>query len=80
MKHQIVIVYRLTIFLVCLTVILLAINLLKKEDEKIKKEKSEKEEFTEWEEKNEIEYKANETIRVKFSKTGEVVAMDMNDT
>ena len=79
MKHQIVIVYRLTIFLVCLTVILLAINLLKKEDEKIKKEKLEKEEFTEWEEKNEIEYKANETIRVKFSKTGEVVAMDMND-
>ena len=39
MKHQIVIVYRLTIFLVCLTVILLAINLLKKEDEKIKNEK-----------------------------------------
>lgn len=35
--------------------------------------------FEEKEEINTIEYKANQTIRVKFCKTGEVVAMDMND-
>ena len=39
-------------------------------------EKDEKEDF---EEKNTIEYKANETIRVKCTKTGEIVAMDIND-
>ena len=30
-------------------------------------------------EKNTIEYKANQTIRVKYSKTGNIVAMDIND-
>ena len=33
----------------------------------------------EFDEKNTIEYKANQTIRVKYSKTGNVVAMDIND-
>lgn len=35
--------------------------------------------YQEKEEKNIIEYKANEEIRVRFHETGEIVAMDMND-
>lgn len=31
------------------------------------------------EEENVIEYKANQTIRVRISKTGEIIAMDIND-
>lgn len=65
----------LSVFLV-LTTILFCINLFKTNEEK-KKEKEQ--EIEEKEEKNTIEYKANQTIRVKFTKTGEIVAMDMND-
>ncbi len=63
-------------FLIIITIALFIINLLseignnKKEEEKVLEQK---------EEKHTIEYKANETIRIKFSKTGEIVAMDMND-
>lgn len=60
--------------LLVLTCVLFVINLLTKEDEP-----KESLSFEEKEEINTIEYKANQTIRVKFSKTGEVVAMDMND-
>lgn len=38
-----------------------------------------KNKYKEFEEKNIIEYKANQTIRVKMHKTGEVIAMDIND-
>lgn len=65
----------LSVFLV-LTIILFCINLFKVNDEKKKKEQ---EEIVKKEEKNTIEYKANQTIRVKFTKTGEIVAMDIND-
>lgn len=53
--------------LLCLSIILLCINAL------LQSNKEEKEE------KQIIEYKANQTIRVRITKTGEVVAMDIND-
>lgn len=59
-----------------LTVILFCINLFKINTEKKKKEQQE---IIEKEEKNTIEYKADQTIRVKYTKTGEIVAMDIND-
>lgn len=60
--------------LVFVTFVLFFINLLGE-----KELPEEKISFEEKEEINTIEYKANQTIRVKFTKTGEVVAMDMND-
>lgn len=62
------------IIITCLLFILNKMNInlqIKKEQEEI--EQKEKEE------KDTIEYKANQTIRVKMSKTGEIVAMDIND-
>lgn len=56
------------------TSILFIINLLNKY-EGVKEELN----FEKEDEINIIEYKANQTIRVKFSNTGEIVAMDMND-
>ena len=62
--------------LIILTIALFCVNLL---SERSKKEQKEKEEIIQKEEKNTIEYKANQTIRIKLSKTGEVIAMDIND-
>lgn len=63
-------------FFIILTMSLIVINILK---DSVKK----KEEFEikneELQEKNIIEYKANETIRVRMSETNEIVAMDVND-
>ena len=62
--------------LIILSVILFCVNLWQNsKEEEAKKEEENKEN----EEKNMIDYKANETIRVKLCKTGEVVAMDIND-
>lgn len=58
-----------------LSLILSIINVFIKSDE-------EKKALVQQEEKNEkqiIEYKANQTIRVKMCKTGEIIAMDIND-
>ena len=58
-----------------LSIILLIINVFVKED-------TEKEALVKEEEKKEkqiIEYKANQTIRVRMCKTGEIIAMDIND-
>lgn len=58
-----------------LSLILSIINIFIKADE-------EKKALVKQEEKNEkqiIEYKANQTIRVKMCKTGEIIAMDIND-
>lgn len=65
--------YYFLFFMIILTSILFIINYLKEKN--IKKE----EEYNEKEEKNIIEYKANETIRVKMHETGEIIAMDIND-
>lgn len=66
-----------TITIIILCVILFGINsyINKKEISK----KKEEEKNNEFDEENTIEYKANQTIRVKYTKTGEVVAMDIND-
>lgn len=76
MKRWLVFLYSLICLLVILSVILFCINLF----QELKSEKEQQEEEKkEAEEKNIIEYKANQTIRVKICKTGEVVAMDIND-
>ncbi len=62
--------------LVILTCILFVINLLK---DKVEEKKEEKLEEKEEEEEYIIDYKADETIRVRLCDTGEVVAMDIND-
>lgn len=76
MKRKLLNIYICICILVILTVILFCINLAKENNEKKVKANEEKKEE---EEKYEIDYKANETIRVKMTKTGEVVAMDIND-
>ena len=67
--------FRYSIFVILiLCVILFCINkyITNKNIDKKNKDK-------EFEEKSIIEYKANQTIRVKMHKTGEIVAMDIND-
>ena len=61
------------VFMCVITSCLFAINLLEE------KSKKKEQEYIQREEKNIIEYKANETIRVRMHETGEVVAMDIND-
>ena len=61
------------IFMCILTSCLFVINILKEKNEIKEKE------YIKREEKNIIEYKADETIRVKLHETGEIVAMDIND-
>lgn len=63
-------------FFIILTMSLLGVSILKDKSDKDKKFKEKNEEY---QEKNLIEYKANETINVKMTSTGEVVAMDVND-
>ena len=66
-----------TIIMVVLCVILFCTNnyITKKENDK----NMENDKAEEYKEKNIIEYKANETIRVRCTKTGEIIAMDIND-
>ena len=61
-------------FLILGTIILIIINQIIK-DEELDNNIS----IEEKEEINTIEYKANETIRIKMTKTGEIIAMDIND-
>lgn len=77
LKKWITYTYILMCVLVIATVILFIINIFinKKKDEE-NKVLEKKEEF---EEKIKIDFKANETIRVRLCKTGDVVAMDIND-
>lgn len=66
-------IYFLTSILILITSFLFIINIW------VKKKEEQKNEEKKIEEKMIIEYKANQTIRVKFHQTGEVVAMDIND-
>lgn len=69
-------IYFFMCFLIILLAALIGINVLKdisNKNQEVKEEKEIKEE------KKIIEYKANQTIRVKFCNTGEIVAMDVND-
>lgn len=77
LKKWITYAYIFMCVLVIATVILFVINIFvdkKKEEEELFEEKKE-----EAEEKYKIDFKANETIRVKICSTGEIVAMDIND-
>ena len=65
--------YVVMCFFLIVTCILFIINLI------IGKKSEQIEEQNKKEEKYVIEYKANQTIRVKFHKTGEIIAMDVND-
>ncbi|MEG2348692.1 MAG: stage II sporulation protein D [Clostridia bacterium] len=75
MKYRFSFLHFFTAFFIILTVVLFAVNMLKDIDKKNKKDDQKQLQ----EEKKIIEYKANETIRVKMSKTGEIIAMDIND-
>jgi len=68
-------IYFFTLLLIISICILLLVNNIINKNEKVKQDEIIKKK----EEKNTIEYKANQTIRVRFSKTGEIVAMDIND-
>lgn len=74
--------FNLKTFYICMcaltiiTSVLFCINIIK---DKISKKNEEELKKKNQEEKYEIEYKANQTIRVRLSKTGEIVAMDIND-
>ena len=61
------------IFMCILTSCLFVVNIFKEKSNK------QEHEYMQKEEKNIIEYKANQTVRVKFHETGEIVAMDIND-
>lgn len=63
-------------FFIIITMSLLVINILK---DKSKKDEEFKIKSEELQEKYIIEYKANETIRVRMTETDEIVAMDIND-
>lgn len=71
MKKRPAFLYPLGI-LIIVTIALIVINALKN----VNNDKEKKEEVKE---KYEIDYKANQTIRVKMTNTNEVVAMDIND-
>lgn len=76
MKKGLNFFYLFTIIFIILSIILSIISIyVTKNKDKKNKEKIEQEN----QEKQDIELKANETIRVKMSQTGEVVAMDIND-
>ena len=66
-----------TIIMVVLCVILFCTNnyITKKENDK----NMENDKAEEYKEKDTIDYKANETIRVRCTKTSEIIAMDIND-
>lgn len=66
-------VYYILIFFIIFTACLFVLNIFKEKNSK------KDQEYIEKEEKNIIEYKANETIRVRMHETGEIIAMDIND-
>ena len=68
--------YYILAFFIIITSVLFCINLLLEENNKNIKHQ---EENKEKEEKNIIEYKANESIRVRMHESGQIVAMDIND-
>lgn len=73
-------IFFVSCFLIILLSALIIINVLKNigQENKIK-EQEEKENEILQEQKNMIEYKANQTIKVKICSTGEIIAMDVND-
>ncbi len=74
MKLKLVFYHYLTICIIGLCIILFGINCIISHNAKEKANSS-----NEFKEKNVIEYKADQTIRVKIHKTGEIIAMDIND-
>lgn len=74
MKSNLTYFKYFAICIIILSIILFGINKIIE-----KKEMKKKNEYKEFEEKSIIEYKANQTIRVKKHKTGEIIAMDIND-
>ncbi|MDO4282015.1 MAG: stage II sporulation protein D [Clostridia bacterium] len=72
-SRPLTIFYVLICFLIIFTSVLFCINFI------VKQKKDEMKNKEEIEEKNIIEYKANQTIRVRFHETDEIVAMDIND-
>lgn len=80
MKINFRVLYSCICVLVIATSSLFCVNILKEKiDKKKQKINDEAQKKQELEEKYEIDYKSNQTIRVRMSKTGEIVAMDMND-
>lgn len=77
MKKWLAYLHIFTCVLVVASVVLFSVNFVSSQN-RAKKEKA-KQDQIKIDEKNTIEYKANQTIRVKYSKTGKVVAMDIND-
>lgn len=72
--------FFISCFLIIVLSALIVINVLKNIDRQNKLEQQiKKEEENLQEEKNIIEYKANQTIRVKMCLNGEIIAMDVND-
>ena len=65
-------IYFVLLYMIILTSALFVINMFKNNNTKEK-------EYDKEEEKNIIEYKANEVIRVKMHETNEIIAMDIND-
>ncbi|MEG2310496.1 MAG: stage II sporulation protein D [Clostridia bacterium] len=74
MKKRLVFLYLVIALLIVLSVILFVVDYFVN-----KKINHENKAQIKIEEKNTIEYKANQTIRVRYSKTGVIVAMDIND-
>lgn len=70
MKRWLVFLRLAIIILLIFTIILSVISLYVVKD---------KEKLADKQEKDQIELKANQTIRVKMSQTGEIIAMDIND-
>lgn len=77
MKKWLVFLYPFTCVLIIISVCLFCLNILKEKNDLAKQKEREQKE--EQEQKDLIEYKANQTIRVKLTKTGEIIAMDIND-
>lgn len=76
MKKNVRFFYFGLCILVIITSILFCINIISDKKEKKKEEDAKKQEK---EDKYQIDYKADQTIRVRMSKTGEIIAMDIND-
>ena len=76
MKKWLVFFYYSICIVIILSVILGIVNIIIEKNKEKEKEQEIKEEK---EEKLSIDYKANQTIRVRLSKSGEIVAMDIND-
>lgn len=69
----------LRFFIVIFLILSIILSIVSVYISKSNKQKKSKQKVEENKEKEQIELKANQTIRVKMSQTGEVVAMDIND-